>query len=109
MRNARVPLRQQAHVQNLQTFMNREQQRKQQQPAALTVTVDELADSMAGQQPAALSGVVQLQGVMPPPVDSTMGNRMDTSATEQEPDQGNINMGDGDRAQDSEKEVTEET
>ncbi|MCP4550433.1 MAG: hypothetical protein GY835_28575 [bacterium] len=89
--------------------MDREQQRKQQQLAALTVAVDDLADSMAGQQPAALSGAVQLQGVTPPPVDSTMDNRMDMSATEQEPDQGNINMGDGDGAQDSEKEVTEET
>ncbi len=107
--NAGVPLQQQARVQNLQTFMDRDQQRRQQQPAALTVTVDALADSIAGQQPASLSGTVQLQGVTPPPVDSTTDNRMDTGATEQEPGQGDFEMGDGDGAQDSEKEVTEET
>ncbi len=67
VQNAGVPLRQQARVQNLQTFMNRDQQRRQQQPVALTITVDELVDSIAGQQPAPLSGMVQLQGVMPPP------------------------------------------
>ncbi|MCP4545484.1 MAG: hypothetical protein GY835_03325 [bacterium] len=109
VRNAGVPLRQQALVQNLQTFMDREQQRKQQQqPTALTVTVNELADSMARQQPVPLSGAVQLQGVMPPPpVDSTM--EMEMSTTEMEPKQDDVHMGGDDKAPDSEKEVTEGT
>ncbi len=88
--------------------MDREQQRKQQQqqPMALTVTVNELADSMAGQQPVPLSGTVQLQGVTPPPpVDSTM--ETETSTMEMEPKQDDVHMGGDDEAPDSEKEVTE--
>ncbi len=64
---------------------------------------------MAGQQPASLSGMVQLQGVTLPPVDSTMDAHMDMSATEPEPNQDDVHMGDDDGAQDSEKEVTEGT
>ncbi len=71
--------------------------------------VDALVDSIARQQPAPLSGTVQLQGMTPPPVDLTTDARMDTSATEPELGQGDVEMGDGDGAQDSEKEVTEET
>ncbi|MCP4543153.1 MAG: hypothetical protein GY832_39065 [Chloroflexi bacterium] len=72
-------------------------------------TVDALADSIAGQQPAPLSGTVQLQGVMPPPVvNSTADACMDTSATGPEPGQGDVVMDDDKGAQDSEKEVTKE-
>ncbi len=75
---------------------------------ALTVTVNELADSMAGQQPVPLSGAMQLQGVMPPPpVDSTM--EMEMSTTETEPKQDDVHMGGDDETPDSEKEVTEGT
>ncbi len=71
--------------------------------------VDELADSIAGQQPAPLSGMVQLQGVTPPPaVDSTMDIQMDTSATGPKLGQDDVAMDDGEGAQDSEKEVTKE-
>ncbi len=107
VRNARVPLQQQALVQNLQTFMDREQQRRQQQqPMALTVMVNELADLMAGQQPVPLAGAVQLQGVTSlPPVDSTM--EMEMSTMETEPKQDDVHMSDDDEAPDTEKEVTE--
>ncbi len=71
-----------------------------------------MADSMARQQPAPLSGMVQLQGVTPPPaVDVTADARMDTSATEPQPElgQGDVVMDDSKGAQDSEKEVTKDT
>ncbi len=88
--------------------MDRDQQRRQQQqPMALTVTVDELVDLMAGQQPVPPSGTVQLQRVTPPPVDSTTDTRMDMSATEPELNQDDVHMGDDDGPPDSEKEVTE--
>ncbi len=71
-----------------------------------------MVDSMAGQQPAPLSGMVQLHGVTPPPaVDVTADARMDTSVMELQAElgQGDVVMDDGKGAQDSEKEVTKET
>ncbi len=86
--------------------MDREQQRRQQQqqPTALTVMVNELADSMAGQQLVPLSGAVQLQGVTPLPVDST--TEMETSMMETELKQDDVHMSGDDEAPDTEKEVT---
>ncbi|MCP4543465.1 MAG: hypothetical protein GY832_40655 [Chloroflexi bacterium] len=68
-----------------------------------------MADSIAGQQPAPLSGMVQLQGVTPLLVDSTTDAQMDMSTTGPELGQDDVEMGDGERAQDLEKEVTKET
>ncbi len=72
--------------------------------------MNELVDSIAGQQPVPPSGAVQLQGVTPPPpppVDST--TEMEMSVTEPEPKQDDVHMGGDDEAPDSEKEVTEGT
>ncbi len=101
MRNARVHLREQAHVQNLQHFMDRDHERRQQQPVdAMTAAVDELMNSMAGQQPAPLPGVVQPQDVMLPlAANPTRDNRMDTGATETDQSQGDVLMGDSSGAQ----------
>ncbi|MCP4548631.1 MAG: hypothetical protein GY835_19415 [bacterium] len=55
VRNTGIHLQEQARVQNLQIFMDRDQERRQQQPAAaLTTAVDELMISMAGQQSASV-------------------------------------------------------
>ncbi len=98
--NAGVHLREQARVQNLQHFMDRDHERRQQQPAAaMTAAVDELMNSMARQQPTPLSGVVQPQGVTPPlAADLTGDNHMDTGTTEPDQSQGDVLMGDGSRA-----------
>ncbi|MCP4544828.1 MAG: hypothetical protein GY832_47790, partial [Chloroflexi bacterium] len=111
MRNAGVHLREQARVQNLEFFRDREQERRQQQPAnALDVAVDKLAESMAGQQPAQLPDVAQPQDPMPSlatdPVEET---EMDTGATEAEKNQDDISMDDGNgvQAKDSETGKTE--
>ncbi len=111
VRNAGVHLREQARVQNLEFFRDREQERRQQRPTnALDVTVDKLAESMARQQPAQLPDVAQPQDLTPPlaadPVEET---EMDTGATEAEKNQDNVSMDDsnGAQAKDSETGKTE--
>ncbi|MCP4545501.1 MAG: hypothetical protein GY835_03410 [bacterium] len=72
--------------------------------------MDELAESMAGQQPAQLPDVVQLQDPMPPlaadPIEDT---QMDMGVMEADQNQGGISMDDGSGAQakDSETGKTE--
>ncbi|MCP4545595.1 MAG: hypothetical protein GY835_03885, partial [bacterium] len=107
VRNAGIHLREQARVQNLQIFMDREQERRQQQPAAaLTAAVDQLTTSMARQQPAPLSSIAQPQGVTPPlATDPTGDNHMDTGATEPDQSQGDVLMDDGRGAQADEPET----
>ncbi len=72
--------------------------------------MDELADSMARQQPAQLPDVVQPQDPMPPLVaDPIEDTDMDTGATEAEQNRGDVSMDDGSGAQakDSETGKTE--
>ncbi len=111
--NAGVHLREQARVQNLQHFMDKDHERRQQQPvAAMTAAVDELMTSMAGQQPTPPPGTVQLQGVTPPlATDPTGDNHMDTGTTEMDQSQGDVLMGDGSGAgtDDLETEASKET
>ncbi len=73
--------------------------------------MDELAESIARQQPAQLPDVAQPQDLMPPlAADPIEDPQMDTtSATEAEQNQGDVSMDDGSRAQakDSETGKTE--
>ncbi|MCP4544604.1 MAG: hypothetical protein GY832_46470 [Chloroflexi bacterium] len=99
MRNARVNLRDQARVQNIKHFLERDKQR-QQQPA-LMEAVDRLMSSIAGQPPP--PDAVQLQGTqLLPPADPAEDNRMDMGALETEMNQGDVAMGDGNGAHESE-------
>ncbi len=110
VRNAGTPLRKQARVQNLQTFMNREQERKQQQPANLAAAVDDLTTSMAGQQPVLLPGITQSEGVTPPPAaDPPQDTHMDTGATEKDQSPDDVLMNDGKGAQAQETDESKET
>ncbi len=97
VRNARVHLREQARVQNLRHFKEREQDRRQQQPtAAMTATVAHLADTMAGQQQMPPPDAVQQQGAPPPSnADPTEDTHMDMGVTEMDANQGDVVMGDG--------------
>ncbi|MCP4549556.1 MAG: hypothetical protein GY835_24125, partial [bacterium] len=97
LHNAGVNLWDQARVQNIKHFMEREQNRQRQQQPTLMEAVDRLTSSIAGQPPP--PNEVQLQGTLPPPpADPTEGNRMDTGAPETETSQGDVSMGDGDGA-----------
>ncbi len=89
MRNAGANLRDQARVQNVKHFMERDKQR-QQQPTS-TEAVDQLTSLIAGQPILPAAG--QLQGVPPPPpADPTEDNQMDMGALETEPNQDDVAM-----------------
>ncbi|MCP4545493.1 MAG: hypothetical protein GY835_03370 [bacterium] len=107
VRNAGVHLREQARVQNLEFFQDREQERRQQRPAdALNITVDELADSMARQQPVPLPGMVQPQDpTLPIAADLVEDAPMDMGAMEADQNQDDVLMGDGSRAQANDSET----
>ncbi len=68
--------------------------------------MDELADSIAGQQPAPLPDVAQPQDLTPPlAADPTEDTQMDTGAMETDQNQGDIVMGDGSGAQANDSET----
>ncbi len=72
----------------------------------LDIAVDELANSMARQQPVQLPDVAQLQDPTPPlAADPTKDTEMDTGAMEAEQNQGDIVMGDGSGAQANDSET----
>ncbi len=97
LRNAGVNLWDQAQVQNVKHFMEREQNRQRQQQPTLTEAVDRLTSLIAGQPPP--PDAVQPQSMQPPPpADPAEGNRMDMGAPEMETSQGDVAMGDGDGA-----------
>ncbi len=65
----------------------------------MTAAVAQLTDMMAGQQQTPPPDAVQQQGALPPSnADPTGDTRMDMGATEMDPSQGDVLMGDGSRA-----------
>ncbi len=98
VRNAGVSLMDQARVQNIKYFSERDKQ-KQKQPI-LMAAMDQLTSSIAGQQPQQQApppaGMQQLGTTPPPPPDEpTRTERMDTGVQETESSQGDMVMGDG--------------
>ncbi len=96
VRNAGVSLIDQARVQNLKYFSERE---KQKQPA-LSAAMEQLMNTIAGLQPQQQvlppTGPQQQETAPPPPADaSTETERMDTGVQEGEMDQSDMQMGDG--------------
>ncbi len=96
MRNAGVSLIDQAKVQNLKYFSERE---KQKQPV-LSAAVDQLVDTITGHQPQQQMlppARPQQQETAPlPPADVSAGTeRIDMGMQEGEMDQSNMQMGDG--------------
>ncbi len=92
VRNAGANLWDQARVQNVKHFLERDKQR-QQQPT-MTEAVDQLMSSIAGQPIPPAVG--QPQDVPPPlPTDLTKDNQMDTGALETEPNQDDAAMDNG--------------
>ncbi len=66
----------------------------------MTAAVAQLMSSMAGQQQTPPPDAVQQQGAPPPSnADPTGDTHMDTGMTETDPNQGDVVMGDGSRAQ----------
>ncbi len=96
MRNAGVNLKDQAQVQNLKYFVEREQERQRQRQPTLMDAVDQITNVLAGQQPVPKAAEVQQQTPPPPPpTDPTEDNQMDMATLETEMNQGDVSMGDG--------------
>ncbi|MCP4549423.1 MAG: hypothetical protein GY835_23455 [bacterium] len=101
---AGVHFRDQAKVQNMKLFMEREEKRQREGKPLVTV-VDQLAGSIAGQQPPPpqqlqLQNAAAVQQVTPPPnVDLPAVVDMETQPAEMEKVTGDDSMGDGDGAQ----------
>ncbi len=99
--NAGVSLMDQARVQNIKYFSERDKQR-QNQPILMTA-VDQLTSSITGQQPQQQvlppAGPQQLGTTPPPPANESTGTeRMDMGAQEKETSQGEVMMGDDSEA-----------
>ncbi len=98
--NAGISLKDQARVQNVRYFAERDKQR-QEQPIGMAA-MDQLTSSIAGQQSqqqAPPPAEPQQLGTAPPPPadDSTRAEEMDTGM-ETETNQGDVAMGDGNGA-----------
>ncbi len=104
LRNAGVRLQDQARVQNIHFFSEREQERQLQQQSAPTiiVAVEQITSSIAGQQqlPPADSGLKPITPPPPPlPAADSVDDNMDGGQQGTEQNQDGVSMGDGNGAQ----------
>ncbi|MCP4546774.1 MAG: hypothetical protein GY835_09960 [bacterium] len=98
VRQARIRFRDQAKVQNIKLFMEREEER-QKHAKPLMAVMDQLTGTIAGPQP---QNVAAVQQVTPPPnadLATIVDMDMQQAVTETEKVTGDDSMGDGDGAQ----------